>query len=443
MLVGMTRTRILVALTALALVLSCKSDTSSTPSPGRSEASGPTVVTFWYSYGGKNREVTESLIEKFNAQNPDVRIKGTYQGDYFDAVAKLRVSSRTSSRPVVTHVIGEALPQLWGAGVLEDLTPYAKGDTGAPVDLTDFIPALTQDGYFDYGDQKVPLFALPFNRSTPICFYNKRMFKEAGLTPPTTWDELRSHAQKLTVRDGEDTPIWGFELAVDWWFWYGLLHQAGGTLLDPTQKKATFGGPEGKEALGLLIGMVNDDKTMRHPPGRDYNAWEVANTDFLNEKVAMIWTSTAFLAFFEENAKFEFGTAFLPGKVKKAVPTGGTFFVMMKESPEAEKKAGWRFLRWMSEPAQTAYWARNTGYMPVRKSALESEELRQFYKDNPDYRTAMDQLEYAVRFPFSPHLLEIQRKILQPNLEAPVVGRGTVDQVLTKAAADADRVLAR
>jgi sn-glycerol 3-phosphate transport system substrate-binding protein len=237
--------------------------------------------------------------------------------------------------------------------------------------------------------------------------------------------------------------VWGFELPVDWWFWYGLLHQAGGTLLSDDFTKSSFGGAEGKAALRLLIGMVKEDKTMRHPPGRDYNAWEIANTDFLNEKVAMIWTSTAFLAFFQENAKFKFRTAFLPGNQKKAVPTGGTFFVMMKKVGDEKKRAGWEFLRWMSQPSQTAYWARNTGYMPVRKSALESEELRDFYKGNPDYRTAIDQLQHAVKFPFSPDLLEIQRKILQPNLEAPVVGRATVDEVMDKAAREADRVLSR
>lgn len=443
MLRAMTRSRILTVLLALALCVSCKSESTSTSTSGGSEASAPVEVAFWYSYGGKNREVTEALIKRFNAEHPNIQVKGTYQGDYFEALAKLRVASRTTSGPVVTHVIGEALPQLWKSQLVADMTPYASGEKGEKLDQADFIPALTQDGYFDYGGQKVPLFALPFNRSTPICFYNERMLKDAGLEPPKTWEELRSHAQKLTVREGEETKVWGFELPVDWWFWYGLLHQAGGTLLDADLKTAKFGGPEGKAALQLLIDMVKVDKTMRHPPGRDYNAWEVANTDFLNEKVAMIWTSTAFLAYFEENAKFEFGTAFLPGKARKAVPTGGTFFVMMKKAPEAKKKAGWTFLRWMSEPAQTAYWARKTGYMPVRKSALDSPELSKFYKDNPDYRTAMDQLDHAVKFPFSPHLLEIQRKILQPNLEGPVVGRGTVDEVLTKAASDADRVLSR
>ncbi len=410
---------------------------------GKPGASEPVEISFWYSYGGKNREVTEALIKQFNDTHPDIKVKGTYQGDYFEALSKLRVAARSKSAPDAAHVIGEALPQLWEGGLLENMEPYASGEKGPKLDKEDMIPALTQDGYFDYMGQEVPLFALPFNRSTPIVYYNKRMFKDKGLEPPKTWEELRSHAKALTVREGEQTKVWGFEVPVDWWFWYGLLHQTGGSLLSKDGSKAAFGGDEGQRALQLLVDMTTADKSMKHPPGRDFNAWEVANTDFLNEKTAMIWTSTAFLAFFKENAKFEFGTAFLPGDKRQAVPTGGTFFVMLKKSPDARKKAAWTFLKWMIDTQQTIHWSQNTGYMPVRKSALEDAKLKAFYDKNPDYTTAMKQLEHAVRFPFSTSLLEIQRNLLQPNLEAPVVGKGEVGKVLTTAQGEADKILAR
>lgn len=411
---------------------------------GAAADEAPVEVTFWYSYGGNNRKVTEALIERFNAEHPKIKVKGTFQGDYFESLSKLRVAARTKSVPDAVHVIGEALPQLWKGKLVEDLTPYASGERGGDkLDEADLIPALTQDGYFDYLGQEVPLFALPFNRSTPIVYYNKRMFKEKGLAPPTTWEELRAHAQALTVREGEETKVWGFEVPIDWWFWYAMLHQAGGSLLSEDGKRAAFGGEEGQRALQTLVDMTNKDKTMKHPPGRDFNAWEVANTDFLNEKTAMIWTSTAFLAFFKENAKFEFGTAFLPGDKARAVPTGGTFFVVMRKAPEARKEAAWTFIKWMTDTRQTIEWSQKTGYMPVRKSALEDETLKKFYEANPDYTTAMEQLEHAVKFPFTPALLEIQRNLIQPKLEAPVVGQGEVGEVLTEAQRAADKVLAR
>lgn len=434
-----------IAIVAMVVVAlgACKQD-QPTSEPGAAASHEPVKVSFWYAYGGNNRKVTETLIERFNRSHPDIEIVGTYQGDYFEALAKLRIASRTTRGPVVTHVIGEAIPSLYGDGVLANLDDFASGKSGAlPLQTDDFIPALTQEGYFDTGSQKVPLVALPFNRSTPIAYYNVRMFKEAGVSPPKTWQELVEVSKRLTVRDGDDTKVWGFELPVDWWFWFGMLHQAGGSLLTADGKHAAFQQEPGIRALELLVRLVKEDKVMKNPPGRDFNAWEVANNDFLNEKVAMIWTSTAFLRYFSDHAKFEVGTAFLPGDKKRAVPTGGTFFVVMDKKSAAEKLAGWTFVRWMTEPEQTAYWSKATGYMPVRRSALESPELKSFYAKNPNYQTSIDQLEVAVKFPFSPKLLELQRSVLQPSLERPVVTDADAKSVLTKAGVAADKLLSR
>ncbi len=429
---------IMTAIALLATFAACRGGSKHASEHQDSDAKtqeGPVVISFWYAYGGKNRQVTEAMIRDFNSSHPDIRVSGTFQGDYFQSLAKLRVAARTDGGPVVTHVVGEALPALWKAGILEDMEPYAAGTHGhSPLDKDDFIPALTQDGYFDYGNAaKAPLFSLPFNRSTPIAYYNKRLLNEAGLKPPTTWEELRSHAKTLSKDAPEQR--WGFEAPIDWWFWVAMLYQNGGTLMNAQGAPSFAEG--GESGLSLWTSMIHEDKSMKHPPGRDYNAWEATNTDFLNERVAMIWTSTAFLAYFDEHAKFDFGTAYLPAKSKSAVPTGGTFFVMSKKKTQAEKNAAWTFLTWMTAKEQTIRWSQKTGYMPVRKSALETAEMKAFYDKHPDYRTAMDQLEHAIKFPFSEHLIEVQRKIVQPNLERPVVQKADPADVLKKAEAEA------
>lgn len=405
-------------------------------------AQGPVEITFWYAYGGKNREVTEAMIRDFQKARPDIKVKATFQGDYFESLAKLRVAARTDHAPVVTHVIGEALPELHAKGMLEPLDGYADGAVvgASKLDRADFIPALTQEGAFETYGQPVPLVSLPFNRSTPILYYNEAMLKQAGVEPPKTWDELKAVCEKLTVLEGGEVSRWCMEVPVDWWFWYAMLHQAGGALLSPDGTQATFGQGPGQEAVKLWQELIAA-KHMRVPAGRDYNAWQVANADFINQKVAMVWTSTAFLAYFEENAKFPFKTAFLPGKVKQAVPTGGTFFVILKNAPEPQKKAAWEFIRWMTEPPQTARWAKETGYMPVRKSALELPELKQFYAQHPDYTTALKQLDHAVKFPFKPALLEIERNLLQPGLEKIFRDGAAESEVLPKAATEADKLL--
>jgi sn-glycerol 3-phosphate transport system substrate-binding protein len=401
----------------------------------------PVVAQFWYAFGGNNRVVTEAHIKKFNESQSRYRIEGAFQGDYFQAMAKIRAASVTKTAPPIFHAVGEILPNLWQAGLLESMESHARGPNGT--DLADFLPGQSQHGYFDYlGKAPAPLFALPFFRSTPILYYNAEMLQAKGVKVPGTWEELRDAAEKLTVREGGAVRVYGFEVPVDWWFWYGLLHQAGGSLLTPDGRRAAFR-ERGTEALQFWVDLVNRDRTMKQPPGKDYSAWEVANTDFLNGRVAMIFTSTAFLNYITQNAKFKVGTAFLPAKVKSAVPTGGTYFVMLKDAPAPQKEAGWAFIKWMTDPAQTISLSKATGYMPIRVSAISSPEMQAFYRENPNYRVALDQLKHAQKFPFSPALYEIQREVIQPNLEAPVLGLRPAAETLAAAEAKANEILGK
>ena len=135
-------------------------------------------------------------------------------------------------------------------------------------------------------------------------------------------------------------------------------------------------------------------------------------------------------------------TAFLPRKEKFAGPTGGTFFVMLKDAPPAQKEAGWAFVKWMSEPAQAAYWSQNTGYICVSEPAIKSPEMQKFYQDNPNYRVAYEQLKYAQKMPFTPALIRIQREVIQPNLEGPVIGLKTVNDAMAEMEKAATDILA-
>src|SRR5262245_62836422 len=147
------------------------------------------VAQFWYSFGGKNREVTEAHIKRFNQSQSKHRIEGTFQGDYFEALAKIRAAAATKTAPAAFHVIGEAVPQLAASGLFENLEPYAKGPNG--VNLEDYLPGQTQNTYFDYlGKPPAPLMVLPFFRSTPILYCNADMLAAKGVKVPTTWDEL-------------------------------------------------------------------------------------------------------------------------------------------------------------------------------------------------------------------------------------------------------------
>lgn len=382
---------------------------------------GRKAAALWFTYGGKNRTVLESLVKGFNESQTEHWISAVFQGDYFEGLAKLRTAIAARSAPPLSHVVGEVVPYLAAAGVLEPLDDYP----GAK-DL-EVVDALGQKGSWISGE-RYPLVALPFNRSTPIAYLNGPLAERLGVAAPKTWNELRESARAL----GEGGKRFGFGCPIDWWFWAALVGQAGGNVVEP-DGRVSLGDDAGVRALELWKTLVLSDKTMKPPPGRDYNAWEQTNQDFLAGRVGMIWTSTAFLKYLEENAPFRVVAAPLPGDVRRAVPTGGTHWVMLAGAKPEEKQTAWQFLRYVHQVESVITWATSTGYMPTTHPAIKKLEADGYYQKHPNDRVALDQLNVAMPWPWSKTLFRVQREIVQPRLERAVLGGAGAQQVLDEA----------
>jgi len=383
---------------------------------------GRTPVSLWFSYGGKNREVLESLVRRFNERQTRDYVQAVYQGDYFEGLAKLRTAIAAHCAPALSHVVGEVVPYLAEAGVLEPLAGYPG------VRELDLIPMLGQARSWLGGDAR-PLVALPFNRSTPIAYLNSEVFAQAGLNAPSTWQELRSVARALTKPNAR----FGFGCPIDWWFWVALVGQAGGSVIAP-DGRISLGDAAGVEALSLWQDLVRAG-FMKPPPGRDYNAWEQCNQDFLAGRAAMIWSSTAFLKYLEAHAPFKVVAAPLPAARRRAVPTGGTFWVVPRSAPSTEKAAAVRFLRFMYEPEQVIDWSTRTGYIPVTEGAVRTLRQRGYYAAHPNDGVALEQLAVAEPWPWSVELFRVSREIVQPRLESAVIQGRDAAQILTEARA--------
>jgi sn-glycerol 3-phosphate transport system substrate-binding protein len=271
------------------------------------------------------------------------------------------------------------------------------------------------------------------NRSTPLAYCNGELFAKAGLRPPATWTELEETARALTV-PGER---WGHEVPISWWFWVALVGQAGGTVFDD-EGRPTLGGDAGARALRFWQDLVHRRATMRPPPGRDYDAWNVTNQDFLSGKAAYIWTSTAYLRYLEDNARFPVVAAPLPRDVRASVPTGGTFFVLVKQAPDDEKAAAAKFLRFFCAPEQSTLLATRTGYLPTTEAAVARMREGGFFAKHPNDEVAQAQLADVEPWPWEPMLFRIERDVVDPKLEEAVLldrdARAVLDQARVLAA---------
>jgi sn-glycerol 3-phosphate transport system substrate-binding protein len=125
--------------------------------------------------------------------------------------------------------------------------------------------------------------------------------------------------------------------------------------------------------------------------------------------------STGSLGGVKENATFEFGTAMLPRKYQFGCCTGGAGLSILSSIPEEKRQAGMSYIAFVSNPESTTYWAQNTGYMPVRKSALESEAMESYFQEFPQFKTATEQL--ALTKP------QDSARVFVPNGDQ-IIGRG-------------------
>ena len=321
------------------------------------------------------------------------------------------------------------MPQLWQSGLFENLEPYAKGPNGTNLD--DFLPGQTQ-ATLTTSASPPPRSSSAFFRSTPILYYNAEMLQGKGgrcRRRGTSYDAAGKSpcARAPRSRPTSRCPSTGGSGTRD--------HEAGGSLFPPDGKKAAFR-EKGAEALQFWVDLVNR-MISKGRPARTTMPGKSPTPTFWSQR-AMIYTSTASRTMQTENMKLVRHR--LPPRQGQAGGADRRHFFVARDAPASEE-AGWAFIKWMTDPAQTISLSKATGYMPIRTSAVNSPEMQDFYKQNPNYKTAID-LKTA-RFPFSPGLIEIQREVIQPNLEAAVLGIKTSAEIMQAAEAKANEILSK
>lgn len=435
---------LLVVMLAFSALLTACSGSNGTTAPNDSKGNGeknntdqqepsgnePVEIEFWYSLGGENGEIIEGMVADFNKSQDEVVVKPTFQGDYYENHTKVLAAVAAGNQPAVTMVEIASIGAFADQGVLEDLGPYSNGFEDK------YIPGLMGNSYWEE-----KLYAVPFNRSTPIMYFNRDMVKEAGLDPagPKTWDELKEYANALTKKEGGETKVYGYSAPIDIWFYEAMVFESGGKILSEDGKELALNNEAGKEALNLWLDMLKDG-SMRTPPGEKYNAWDVAKQDFINGNIAMTYLTTGWLKMFQETAEFDVGAGFLPANESYGVPTGGTNLAMLSKASDEEKEAAWKFMQWMTDTEQTIQWSKGSGYMPVTTDALSSDEMKAFYAEYPNFEVAVDQLEYAKPRPMVPGYKELQEVIMN-EVKSAVLGKSTVDEALQNATEKAERIL--
>jgi len=387
--------------------------------------------------GGAAAETIESLTAEYVAQNPGVSIDAVYAGSYQDTVAKVLTAARGGDAPQLSVILSVDMFTLLDEDLILPFDDFAK----TPEDkawLDSFYPSFMQNsqtGGKTYG--------IPFQRSTPVLYYNKEAFKEAGLDPnqpPATWEEMVDMGKKLVKKNASgQVERWGVRIpssGFPYWLFQGLTTQNDVILANNDGNQTNFDDPAVVEALEYLISLSKEHGVMA--PG--IVEWGATPKAFFEGQAAMMWTTTGNLTNVRKNAPFDFGVAMLPANKRRGAPTGGGNFYMFKGSSDAELAAAFDFIKWITEPTQAAKWTIATGYVAPRPSTWESPEMQAYTADFPPALVARDQLEHAVA-ELSTYENQRVTRIFNDALEAAITGQKEPAAALKEAQAKADAIL--
>lgn len=394
------------------------------------KAAGPVKLQFMYPVGvsGDINRIVSSMVADFNAQHPNILVEAIYAGSYDNTEQKVITSLGVGDPPSMWLPINSALQTFLGLDALEDITSIAKAD-----DIyDDFLP-----GFLDTCISDGRLYGLPFQPSTPVLYYNKTAFKEAGIAKaPDTWDELLQAAQALTIRQNGELKRWGLIIGGGWHDWMFECYCRQNGLTPWAKDKVLFDRPEALDALQFWKKMV--DAGVMAPA----STWQGSANDFMAGQTAMLYHSTGSLTNLRTSSPFEVGVALMPKNKTYGASQGGGPIMIAKNQSDEKKQASWTFARWMTNTENQAKWSKATGYLAVRKSAWESPEMQQYLKEVPEAKVALDQAAYAGAFLQVPGYHRV-RENLKSALDRTLAGEITPQAALLEANNSSNREIQR
>ena len=410
-------------------------------------ASGKIELSFYFpvNVGGPITVLIDKICADFTLENPNIVVKPVYTGNYDDTVNKIQAAIQAKNPPdlfinLATQRFSMAASK---AAMPLDGLIAADGAAGKAY-IDDFLSGFMEDSWVDG-----KIYSIPFQRSTMIIYYNKDAFAEVGLDPekaPKTWSELADYSQKLVKKDAAgNITRYGVGIALNsgsaqWGFTGFCLQNStdGRNLMSDDGKKVFFDTPENVEALQFWLDLQNKYQVMQ----KGIVQWTDLPGQFLNGQVAIIYHTTGNLTNINNNAKFKFGTAFLPGSKRVAAPTGGGNFYISEGLPKARQDAAWKFIKFATTPERAAQWSLDTGYVATRKSAVDSQIMKDYYAKLPQAKVAFDQIPLAKPELTTYNSAQIWR-IFNDAVQSAVTGEKTAAQALKSAQADAEEVLRR
>lgn len=362
-----------------------------------------TTVVFWNSMGGAQGKALNEIVNEFNSQYPNIEVKSVYVGNYGVLSQKLLAGAVSGQLPTMSQVYSNWTAQLMKSNMIQPMETFIDDPTVglSKSQLNDiwkaFIKANTWNG---------KIYTLPFNKSVYVLYVNTDALMLAGIDIPRTISELIKDAKILTVKDESGKVIqYGLGLRTTVDTFVVFLRQMGGHVLSSDYKTALLDSPVALNTLKTLVSLVKS--------GTTFVQGGYLDGPFGNGRIAMYIDTSAGMSYTARSVGGKFAWTIAPvpkGKVQ-APPFAGTDVAIFKTATKSEQMAAWEFMKFLLKPQIQAFWAIKTGYLPVVKSALDTQAWKDYSSANPMANVLISQIPYGSFDPGIAQWYQIRTKL--------------------------------
>jgi sn-glycerol 3-phosphate transport system substrate-binding protein len=352
-----------------------------------------TDIMWWHAMSGQLGRQLEKLADDFNATQPEYRIVPSYKGNYTETVTAAIFAFRSRGQPAIVQVNEIATATMMAAKGATYPVYELMRDEAEAFSPAAYLPAVA--GY--YTDVAGNMLSFPFNASTPILYYNKDLFRAAGLDPdvaPKTWPEVGAAAKRLRAAGA----ACGFTTA-----WPSWIHIENFSAFHNLPIATRANGQGGLDAVlifnnPLVVRNIAQLAEWQTTKVFDYSGRATsAEPRFQKGECGIFIGSSATRADIRANSKFEIGYGMLPywpdveGAPQNSIIGGATLWVL-RDRPREEYKGVAKFFAYLSKPEVQAAWHQNTGYLPVTRAAFDLTRAQGFYDRNPGAAISIEQM---------------------------------------------------
>jgi multiple sugar transport system substrate-binding protein len=209
-----------------------------------------------------------AATKRFNQKYPNVTVKNNFSNSasWVDYINKILASVASGDAPDVITMATEGVEFGLSKDLFLPLNNYMKQDKEAQALVKDIDPRLV-DGFKKNGNT----YLLPNNWNAMVIYYNKRIFKEAGIPRPSdnwTIQDFVSIAKKLTTGSG-DNKVYGFGIPSFTWALVPWMYSHGASMASPDLKKPTLDSKAMVETMQFLQDLVIKDRVAPQIAGSD------------------------------------------------------------------------------------------------------------------------------------------------------------------------------